>query len=191
MKGRLVVIGQNWFAIGRLLWINKARFWLRVKLRLPVFERNRSATRGIRPMAVPSGVKYAIIGAGIRVIGHIGMLPQRVREEGGYKKKGKSEADLRHLIRGAEALQLAGVDAIIIESTVPAAAEMVIKAVQIPVIGIGAGKSCDGQIRVVHDILGSFPWFVPRFAKTYADLASETTRAAKGYIQAVREKWDA
>lgn len=133
----------------------------------------------------------AIIGAGIRVIGHIGMLPQRVREEGGYRKKGKSDADLRHLVRGGEALQGAGVDAIIIESTVPAAAEMVTQAVQIPVIGIGAGKSCDGQIRVVHDVLGSFPWFVPRFAKSHADLAGETTRAAKSYIQAVREKRDA
>ncbi|MGI9240717.1 MAG: 3-methyl-2-oxobutanoate hydroxymethyltransferase, partial [Verrucomicrobiales bacterium] len=133
----------------------------------------------------------AIVSAGIRIIGHIGMLPQRVREEGGYKKKGKTEADLQHLIRGAEALEEAGVDAIIIESTVPAAAKRVTGAVEIPVIGIGAGKSCDGQIRVVHDVLGSFPWFVPKFAKTHADLAGETSRAARSYIDAVRDLRDA
>jgi len=133
----------------------------------------------------------SIIAAGIRVIGHIGMLPQRVREEGGYKKKGKTEADLRHLTRGAKALEEAGVDAIIIESAVPAAAKRVTAEVQIPVIGIGAGKSCDGQIRVVHDVLGSFPWFVPRFAKTHANLAAETREAAKSYIDAVRNKRDA
>ncbi len=132
----------------------------------------------------------AIIGAGIRVIGHIGMLPQRVREEGGYKKKGKSEADLQHLLRGAEALEEAGVDAIIIESTVPAAAERVTAEVQIPVIGIGAGKSCDGQIRVVHDVLGSFPWFVPRFAKTHANLAGRRARGEELH-RAVRNKHDA
>ncbi|MFT5408359.1 MAG: 3-methyl-2-oxobutanoate hydroxymethyltransferase [Verrucomicrobiales bacterium] len=129
-----------------------------------------------------------IVAAGIRIIGHIGMLPQRVREEGGYKKKGKTGADLDHIVAGAQALEKAGVDAIIIESTVPAAATRCIEAVDIPIIGIGAGRNCDGQIRVVHDVLGSYPWFVPKFAKTHADIAGETTRAAKSYIDAVRAK---
>ena len=133
----------------------------------------------------------AIIDAGIRVIGHIGMLPQRVIEEGGYKKKGKTEEDLNRIVEGARALESAGVDAIIIESTVPAAAKRTIEATNIPVIGIGAGKNCDGQIRVVHDVLGSYPWFVPKFAKTHANIAEETTKAAKSYIDAVRSKEDA
>ncbi|MDA0294131.1 MAG: 3-methyl-2-oxobutanoate hydroxymethyltransferase [Verrucomicrobia bacterium] len=132
----------------------------------------------------------AIIAAGIRVLGHIGMLPQRVREEGGYKKKGKTEADLEHIVSGARALESAGVDAIIMESTVPAAARRTTAAVDVPIIGIGAGKSCDGQIRVVHDVLGASPWFVPPFAKSHADLAGETTKAAKSYIDAVRAKED-
>ena len=133
----------------------------------------------------------AIVAAGIRIIGHIGMLPQRVKEEGGYKKKGKTEADLDHIVAGARALENAGVDAIIIESTTPSAATRCMDAVQIPIIGIGAGKNCDGQIRVVHDVLGSYPWFVPKFAKTHANLAEETSRAAKSYIEAVRAKEDA
>ena len=133
----------------------------------------------------------AIADAGIRIVGHIGMLPQRVREEGGYRKRGRTEADLEHIVAGARALESAGVDAIIIESTVPAAATRSVEAVDVPIIGIGAGKGCDGQIRVVHDVLGSYPWFVPKFARTHADLAHETTKAAKSYIAAVRAKEDA
>ena len=133
----------------------------------------------------------AIVAAGIRIVGHIGMLPQRVREEGGYKKKGKTEADLENIVAGAVALERAGVGAIIIESTVPAAATQCTEAVDVPIIGIGAGKDCDGQVRVVHDVLGSFPWFVPKFAKIHANLAAETTAAAKSYIAAVRAKQDA
>lgn len=127
----------------------------------------------------------ALVGAGISVCGHLGMLPQRVREEGGYKKKGKTESEADEIAGAAKALEAAGVFAIILESIVPAVAERVTESVSVPTIGIGAGDGCDGQIRVLHDVIGSFPWFVPPFAKVYGDVADETRRAVSEYVSDV------
>jgi len=154
------------------------------------------AATGADVVKLEGGVRQAekvaaIVDAGIRVIGHLGMLPQRKLEEGGYKKKGKTEEELDHIVAGARALEKAGVDAIVLESATSAAAARLIEAVDVPIIGIGAGKDCHGQIRVIHDVLGSYPWFVPKFAKMHANLAAETSKAAKSYIEAVREKRDA
>jgi len=129
----------------------------------------------------------AIIGDGIPLIGHIGMLPQHVREEGGYKKKGKTPEQADRLLRDAQDLECSGVKAIVLESMVASVATEITEAVGVPTIGIGASKNCDGQILVVHDLLGSFPWFRPSFATPRADLASETTRAVQEYIAAVTE----
>lgn len=127
----------------------------------------------------------ALTSAGIPVVGHLGMLPQRVREEGGYKKKGKTEAETEHLLRSATDLQEAGVGAFILEGVVPDVAARMTAAVEAPTIGIGSGTVCDGEIRVLHDIIGAYPWFVPPFADPQADVAGEIRRAVAAYRDSV------
>ena len=127
----------------------------------------------------------ALSQSGISVCGHLGMLPQRVREEGGYKKKGKTEIEADQIVGASLALEEAGVFAIILESVVPSVAERVTDSVTIPTIGIGAGNRCDGEIRVLHDVIGAYPWFVPPFAKVYGDVAGETRKAVAEYVAAI------
>lgn len=124
----------------------------------------------------------AIIEAGIPFVGHIGMLPQSVREEGGYKKKGKTPEQVGRLIADAIALDEAGAVAIVLESIVPEVAAEITRRVRASTIGIGAGTGTDGQVLVTPDLLGSFPWFRPPFAKARADIAAETRRAVAEYI---------
>ncbi len=131
----------------------------------------------------------AITQAGIAVCGHLGMLPQRVLEEGGYRKKGKTPEQTQAILEGAEALISAGVFAIVLESVTPSAAEMITRSIRVPTIGIGCGEStCDGEIAVVTDLLGSYPWFVPPFAKPEANLSANTTEAVQKYIARVRSQ---
>lgn len=132
----------------------------------------------------------AIVAAGIPVIGHHGMLPQRVLEEGGYKKKGKTEEESEAILKGALALQEAGCFAIVLESVIPSLAEKITSTLRIPTIGIGCkaktGKqTCDGEVAVITDIVGSYPWFVPPFATQRADIAAEITRATREYIKSI------
>lgn len=129
-----------------------------------------------------------LVAHGIPVMGHLGMLPQRVREEGGYKKKGKTEADLAALLEGAHALQAAGVFSLVLESVVPASAKTVSQVLEIPTIGIGCGRgTCDGEVAVLTDLIGSYPWFVPPFATPRAQVAENITQAVAGYLQALRD----
>jgi 3-methyl-2-oxobutanoate hydroxymethyltransferase len=129
----------------------------------------------------------ALCDAGIEVIGHIGMLPQHVIEEGGYRKKGKTPAAAEQLLADAHALEQAGACAIVLESIVPDVAAQVTHAIGIPTIGIGCGETtCDGEVAVITDLLGSYPWFVPPFAKPEADLATHIMNAARAYQQRVR-----
>ena len=131
----------------------------------------------------------AITAAGIPVIGHLGMLPQRVLEEGGYKKKGKTPEQSAALLEGALALVDAGVFAIVLESIVPATAAWLTAQLPVPTIGIGCGDhTCDGEVAVATDLLGTYPWFVPPFAKPEANLAPQIREAAKAYIQRVSAK---
>ena len=130
----------------------------------------------------------AIVAAGIGIVGHIGMLPQHVREEGGYKKKGKTEEQVELLLQDARDLEIAGAVAIVLEGMVPEVAAKITENSNIPTIGIGAGPDCDGQILVTPDLLGAFPWFRPAFAKARADVAGETQRAVAEFIDAVRNK---
>jgi 3-methyl-2-oxobutanoate hydroxymethyltransferase len=110
-----------------------------------------------------------------------------VLEEGGYHKKGKTPAQTRAILEGAEALIDAGVFAIILESVTPAASREITAAISVPTIGIGCGEgTCDGEIAVITDLLGSFPWFVPPFAKPETDLAGATIAAAMKYVSRVR-----
>ena len=103
--------------------------------------------------------------AGIPWIGHLGMLPQHVNEEGGYKRKGKSEEEVRQILEEAKEMERRGACAMVLELVTPEAAAKVTEALSIPTIGIGAGKGTTGQIRVTHDLLGMTPWFKPGFVK--------------------------
>jgi len=115
----------------------------------------------------------AILAAGIPFCGHLGMLPQHVLEEGGYRVKGRKEAEHQALIEDAKALAGAGAFAIVLELVTPPVAKEITEAVSAPTIGIGSGPDCDGQILVTHDLTGSFPWFTPRFVKPRANCAAE------------------
>jgi 3-methyl-2-oxobutanoate hydroxymethyltransferase len=129
---------------------------------------------------------HAIIADGIPLVGHIGMLPQSILDEGGkYRKKGKTAESIAALKQDALALDAAGTVAIVLESIVPEVAAEITRMIQAPTIGIGAGTATDGQVLVSHDLLGAYPWFRPPFAQPQADLASEITRAARAFIQEV------
>lgn len=133
-----------------------------------------------------AGKVAAIVAAGIPVVGHLGMLPQRVKEEGGYKKKGKTDDEIQAILKGALALQEAGVCAIVLESVLPKASRLLTDKLEVPTIGIGCGVgNCDGEIAVITDVVGSYPWFVPPFATPRADIAGEITQAVKGYLDAL------
>lgn len=123
----------------------------------------------------------AILSAGVAVCGHLGMLPQRVREEGGYRVKGKREDEHLKLIEDARLLADAGVFAIVLELVTPPVAKEISRNISVPTIGIGSGDGCDGEILVTHDLTGMFPWFRPRFVQPLAECAAE--------IKVAVEKW--
>ncbi|HXF10276.1 MAG TPA: 3-methyl-2-oxobutanoate hydroxymethyltransferase [Desulfuromonadaceae bacterium] len=119
----------------------------------------------------------AIIGAGIPFMGHLGMLPQHVLEEGGYHIKGKKEAEHQRLIADAKLLAEAGAFAIVLELVTPPVAKEISQGISVPTIGIGSGTDCDGQILVTNDLIGTFPWFTPRFVKRRVDCAAHIKAA--------------
>lgn len=127
-----------------------------------------------------------IVGAGIPVIGHLGMTPQSVNVFGGFKEQGKDEWQADRIRRDALVLQDAGVCAIVLEKIPPALAGEITKSLDIPTIGIGAGPDCDGQVLVMHDVLGLFDKFTPPFAKQYADLRQVMLEAFKAYNSEVK-----
>jgi 3-methyl-2-oxobutanoate hydroxymethyltransferase len=124
--------------------------------------------------------------AGIAVMGHIGMLPQSVKEEGGYKIKGRSDAEKERLLADALALESAGVFAVVMELVEPGLAREITARLTIPTIGIGSGTACGGQILVTHDLVGAFPWFRPKFAVAKADVGSAIRGAAESFVRDVR-----
>ena len=147
---------------------------------------------GADAIKLEGGVRQAekvasIVDAGTPVLGHHGMLPQRVLEEGGYKKKGKSQEEAEALWEGVSALQDAGCFAIVLESVIPEVAADLTARLDIPTIGIGCGEgTCDGEIAVITDLTGAYPWFVPPFATPRANVAGETTRAVEEYVAVVQ-----
>jgi len=126
--------------------------------------------------------------AGIEVVGHIGMLPQSVKEEGGYKIKGRSETERERLLADARAVEEAGAFAVVLELVEAATAAKITASIGIPTIGIGSGPQCDGQILVTPDLVGAFPWFRPKFAVARADVASAIRSAAEAYVRQVTGK---
>lgn len=123
-----------------------------------------------------------LIEEGIPVMGHLGMLPQSIQEEGGYKIKGRTEVERERMIQEAKQLAETGVFAVVLELVVPEVAEEVTRQISIPTIGIGAGNGCDGQVLVTHDLVGFFPWFKPKHVTPLAEVGSSISEAAKKYL---------
>jgi 3-methyl-2-oxobutanoate hydroxymethyltransferase len=129
----------------------------------------------------------AIVGAGVPVMGHVGLTPQSATMLGGFKAQGRTAEKAERLYNDALALEAAGCFAIVLEAVPAAVAARVTEALNVPTIGIGAGAACDGQVLVWHDLLGLYAGKAPRFVKRYADLATEARRALESYVDDVRE----
>ena len=145
---------------------------------------------GAHAVKLEGGVSHAarisaITGAGIPVMAHIGMLPQSVREEGGYKVKGKTPEAAQLLLEDALAVEAAGAFSVVMELVKPEVARTVSTALRIPTIGIGSGPDCDGQVLVLHDLVGLFPWFVPKHAKPLASVGEAIREAAASFTARV------
>lgn len=128
-----------------------------------------------------------IVAAGIPVMGHLGLTPQQVNQFGGFLVQGKDAESANKIIEDALLLQEAGAFAIVLECVPAALAERITEKLTIPIIGIGAGVNCDGQVLVVHDLLGLYGKFVPKFAKQYAQLNVPFTEAVKAYVHEVKQ----
>jgi 3-methyl-2-oxobutanoate hydroxymethyltransferase len=128
----------------------------------------------------------AIVKAGIPVMGHIGLTPQTASQLGGYKVQGKDADSARRLLQSARDLEAAGAFAIVLECIPAQLSGVITKAITIPTIGIGAGKHCDGQVLVTHDMVGMFEKFIPSFVKQYVNLAPEIKKALAAYHQEVK-----
>jgi 3-methyl-2-oxobutanoate hydroxymethyltransferase len=129
----------------------------------------------------------AVTGAGIPVMGHIGLTPQTATMLGGFKAQGRTAAKATRLYEDALALQEAGCFSIVLEAVPSPVAAAITEALDIPTIGIGAGAACDGQVLVWHDLLGLYEGHAPRFVKQYAELAPTITDAVQRYAAEVRD----
>lgn len=130
----------------------------------------------------------AIVGAGIPVMGHLGLTPQSVHQLGGFRPQGKTASAAKRLLEDALLLEEAGCFGLVLESVPARLAELVSQRLSIPTIGIGAGVGCDGQVLVTHDLLGLFDRFTPKFVKKYADLHGEMQRAFGEYMAEVQAR---
>jgi len=128
----------------------------------------------------------AIVDSGIPAMGHIGLTPQSINRLGGFKTQGRDATTARILIEDAVALEEAGCFAVLLEAIPDRVAAIITERLTIPVIGIGAGPHCDGQLLIVHDLLGLFDRFTPKFAKKYVDLSAEILKALATYCQEVQ-----
>lgn len=140
---------------------------------------------GGRPMAETT---QRLVEAGIPVMGHIGLTPQSVNQLGGFRVQGKTVQDARRLIDDALSIEDAGAFSLVLEAVPARLASMITERLHIPTIGIGAGAGCDGQVQVLHDMLGLFEDFVPKHAQRYATLGEEIRRAVGQYIAEVQAR---
>lgn len=125
----------------------------------------------------------AIVADGIPVMAHLGMLPQSVVQEGGYRIKGKTPEAAAALLADAHAVENAGAFAVVLELVQADVAAVLSAALKIPTIGIGSGLACDGQVLVTHDLIGLFPWFTPKFARQHAQVAAAIRDAAAAFVR--------
>ncbi len=123
---------------------------------------------------------------GIPVCGHLGLLPQSVHKLGGYRVQGRSEAEAERMLRDAQALEQAGADLLVVECVPAALGERLSQALSIPVIGIGAGAGCDGQVLVLYDMLGITPGKMPVFARNFLRGRDSVAAAMTAYVEAVK-----
>jgi 3-methyl-2-oxobutanoate hydroxymethyltransferase len=130
----------------------------------------------------------AITGAGIPVMGHLGLTPQSVHQLGGFRAQGKTSSAAKRLLEDAQILEEAGAFSLVLEAVPARLAEYISKQISIPTIGIGAGAGCDGQVLVTHDLLGLFERFTPKFVKQYANLHETMKAAFAEYIDDVESK---
>ena len=133
-----------------------------------------------------SKIVESISRVGIPVLGHIGLTPQTATLQGGYRIQGRNVYSTDKLLEDARALEEAGAFGIVLEMVTEEAAKIITETVSVPTIGIGSGRFCDGQVLVLHDIIGLYPGFTPRFAKRYVDTAGMITQALQNYAVDVR-----
>lgn len=131
-------------------------------------------------------VVEAILGAEIPVMGHLGLTPQSIHAMGGYRVQGKQVAAARELLEDAQALAAAGIFALVLEGVPDVLAQMVTESIPIPTIGIGAGRYCDGQVLVFHDVLGMHNDRLAKFVRQYAHLADTATEALQRFFEDVQ-----
>lgn len=129
----------------------------------------------------------AITDAGIPVVGHLGLTPQSVNQLGGYGVQAKTDAAAEKLLRDAKAVEVAGAFAVVLECIPHDLAKKVTESLDIPTIGIGAGPDCDGQVLVLHDMLGMFDDYAPSFVKRFAEIGAAITGGVKDYIKEVKD----
>src|ERR687886_654465 len=130
----------------------------------------------------------AIVRAGVPVMGHVGLTPQTATALGGYRAQGRTAARARQLLDDALALQEAGCFSIVFEAIPARVTDVIMEHMEIPVIGIGAGPSTDGQVLVLHDLLGIHDGFAPKFVKRYADVKGAMVRGLEAYAEDVRTR---
>lgn len=130
----------------------------------------------------------ALIQMGIPVMGHVGLTPQSIHQFGGYRVQGKEKAGREAILQDALGLEAAGAFAVVLEGIPMNLAGEITERLSIPTIGIGAGVNCDGQVLVVHDMLGMFDMYTPKFVKKYADMKTVMTEAVEKFIAEVREQ---
>jgi 3-methyl-2-oxobutanoate hydroxymethyltransferase len=162
-----------------------------------VEEAKRNAGRflsegGAEAVKVEGGVPVqktiqVIVEMGIPVMGHVGLTPQSIHRFGGYKVQGKEKEAREKIMRDALAVEEGGAFSVVLEGIPLDLAQEITRRLSIPTIGIGAGMHCDGQVLVVHDMLGLFDMYTPKFVKRYANVAGVMTDAVKRFIAEVRE----
>jgi 3-methyl-2-oxobutanoate hydroxymethyltransferase len=136
--------------------------------------------------AAVAEVVYKLVGYGIPVMGHLGLTPQSINQFGGYGVVGQEDQTAEVLIKNAQILEQAGIFALVLEKIPASLAKKITRKLKIPTIGIGAGKYCDGQVLVTHDMLGMFERFQPKFARRYVNLAEVMRTAFEKYKQDVK-----
>lgn len=147
---------------------------------------------GARAVKLEGGVEVVpqvekIVGAGIPVMGHVGLKPQSVHKVGGYRVQGRGDEAARALIADAEAIEAAGAFSVVLECVPASLAAEVSARLTIPTIGIGAGPSCDGQVLVFHDIAGLYDRIAPKFVKRYTEAGTILRQAVSNYARDVRQ----
>ncbi len=151
----------------------------------------RLVEAGAQAVKLEGGVSHvpqieAIVRENIPLMAHIGMLPQSVRLEGGYKVKGRGAIEAERLLQDARAVEAAGAFSVVLEIVAAETARQITEAISIPTIGIGSGEHCDGQILVTHDLIGLYPWFTPKFVSPEVHVAEEIRRAARIFTDRTR-----